>query len=100
MNPFTLAGRSSRIEAGMPLHDDEATGYSHPAYAASLSEFGAPLELPRSGGWLLRRAIPGSDACDAMGPYPLFACRSPAGLAEDLRELDGRRKRPLEAVLK
>ena len=49
------------------------TGYLHPDYAKSLSEFGAPLQLPESGGWLLKRAIDGVEV-DAMGTYPLFAC--------------------------
>jgi hypothetical protein len=67
-----------------------ARGYADPGYAASLAEFGEPLVLPRSDGWLLRRPIPGSDAFDAANPYPLFACRDGDGLADDLRELDGR----------
>lgn len=63
------------------------TGYSHAGYAQSLSEFGAPRPLPRAGGWLLERPIPNSDARDAMGCYPLFACRSWGRLHEDLTEL-------------
>jgi hypothetical protein len=63
------------------------SGYRHPGYAASLAEFGAPLQLPRSGGWLLVRPIPGSQQRDAMGCYPLFFCDDPAGLDADLREL-------------
>jgi hypothetical protein len=65
------------------------TGYLHPAHAASLAEFGTPRELPRSGGWLLERAIPGTEARDAMGCYPLFACRDWLGLQRDLDELEG-----------
>jgi hypothetical protein len=49
------------------------TGYLHPDYAQSLSEFGEPLPLPKSGSWLLKRTIDGTQA-DAMGAYPLFAC--------------------------
>jgi hypothetical protein len=49
------------------------TGYLHPDYAQSLSEFGEPLRLPKSGGWLLKRIIDNTQA-DAMGTYPLFAC--------------------------
>lgn len=59
-------------------------GYLHPAYAASLAEFGRPLELPGSRGWLLRRAIPGTDLFDAMGCYPLFCCQDWGELARDL----------------
>ncbi len=64
-----------------------AAGYLSPAYPRSLAEFGAPRLLPRCRGWLLERDIPGSGARDAMGPYPLFACRDWAGLAADLDDL-------------
>jgi hypothetical protein len=62
-------------------------GYSHPAYAASLSEFGRPRALPRSGGWLLERPITDTPYRDAMGCYPLFACRDWSKLDLDLEEL-------------
>ena len=63
------------------------TGYLHPDYAASLSEFGEPLKLPRSGGWLLRRSIPGADAFDAMGCYPSFCCKDWSRLGDDLADV-------------
>ena len=50
------------------------TGYLHPEYVKSLAEFGDPQWVPRSGGWVLRRKIPGSWYHDAMGSYPLFTC--------------------------
>jgi hypothetical protein len=50
-------------------------GYAHPAYATSLAEFGRPHELIQSSGWILERAVPGTDVRDAMGCYPIFACR-------------------------
>lgn len=62
------------------------TGYLHPDYAESLSEFGTPLLLPRSGGWLLKRSIDGVQA-DAMGTYPLFACSDWKPLKDDLNQL-------------
>jgi Acetyltransferase (GNAT) domain len=62
-------------------------GYLNEAYAASLAEFGTPMSLPRSGGWLLRRQIPGSSCHDASGCYPLFACSDWRQLATDLGEL-------------
>jgi hypothetical protein len=65
-------------------------GYADPAYAAALSEFGAPIRLPGSGGSLLVRAIPGTDAFDAMGPYPLFACSDWTALRDDLAALASR----------
>lgn len=67
----------------------EPTGYAHPRYAASLAEFGTPLQLPGSGGWLLERAIPGVDARDAMSCYPILCCRDWNALAEDLDAMEG-----------
>src|ERR1051325_2006544 len=63
------------------------SGYFHRRYAESLREFGTPLGLPRSGGWLLARDIPHSDSRDAMGCYPLFACIDWSRLSEDLEAL-------------
>ncbi|MGI9296256.1 MAG: GNAT family N-acetyltransferase [Pseudomonadales bacterium] len=64
------------------------TGYLHPLYAASLAEFGDPRQLPHSGGWILERAIPGTDSLrDGMGPYPLFCCSDWKALRHDLQEL-------------
>jgi hypothetical protein len=65
----------------------DASGYRHPAYAASLAEFGTPRHLPRSGGWLLERPVPGSAQTDAMGCYPLFSCRDWSGLKADVDAL-------------
>jgi hypothetical protein len=62
------------------------TGYLHPDYAESLSEFGAPLLLPKSGGWLLRRQVESTQA-DAMGTYPLFACLDWKSLQCDFNQL-------------
>ena len=60
------------------------TGYGSAAYAESLSEFGKPTHLRNSGGWVLERAIKGTDRHDAMGCYPLFTCTNWAGLSNDL----------------
>lgn len=62
------------------------TGYLHPNYADSLSEFGAPLHLPKSGSWLLRRPVDGIQT-DAIGTYPLFACLDWKSLKCDLHQL-------------
>jgi len=64
-------------------------GHAHPNYAEALAEFGTPRELPRCGGWVLERNIPGSSHQDAMGCYPLFRCRDWSGLREDVDALDG-----------
>jgi hypothetical protein len=63
------------------------TGYLHPLYAKSLSEFGRPAALPLCGGWLLERRVPKSDLKDAMGCYPLFCCQDWTRLAEDIEKL-------------
>jgi hypothetical protein len=62
-------------------------GYAHSNYAASLAEFGAPRLLPASGGWILKRPIPGTVHRDAMGCYPLFACRDWSQLPADIETL-------------
>jgi hypothetical protein len=72
------------------------TGYLNPLYAASMGEFGRPLELSHSAGFLLQRAIPDTSRCDAMGLYPLFCCEDWSGLAADLEAL---RDRVISVVL-
>ena len=63
-------------------------GYGGDAYAESLAEFGHPRRLVRSGGWLLERAVLGGTGLnsdrDAMGCYPVFACRDWPALGADL----------------
>jgi hypothetical protein len=63
------------------------SGYAHSDYAASLAEFGRPRRLPRSGGWILERDIPGHSERDATGCYPLFACLDWSQLRADLDDL-------------
>lgn len=65
------------------------TGYGHPRYAQSHAEFGSPRELPACGGWIIERRIPGFAHTDAMGCYPLFACRDWSRLHEDVDALEG-----------
>jgi len=59
-------------------------GYLHPGYAESLAEFGILRQLPRCGGWVLEREVPGFSYRDAMGCYPLFACQDWSRLHTDL----------------
>lgn len=63
------------------------TGYLHPGYAKSLAQFGTPHRLPRSGGWILVRKIPGFSYQDAMGIYPLFVCNDWSQLYLDLEDI-------------
>jgi hypothetical protein len=65
------------------------TGYASARYAEALSEFGTPLELPRSRSWILERDIPGTSSVDAMGCYPVCACDDWSRLGEDLDALSG-----------
>ena len=65
------------------------TGYLHPDYCASLSEFGRPRLLPECGGWVLERQIPNSQHIDAMGCYPLFLCQDWSHLQHDLESIGG-----------
>jgi hypothetical protein len=66
------------------------SGYAHSIYSQSLAAFGHPVHLPGSGGWALERNVPGCDDKDAMGPYPLFACRDWTRLSADLDRLGNR----------
>ncbi len=63
-------------------------GYGHPGYPDALAEFGTPVALSRSGGWFLRRRIPGSPWSDGISPYPYLACHDWSSLATDLSALD------------
>lgn len=69
------------------LSRTEILGYAHARYAGSLREFGEPRELPRCGGWIIVRPIPGTPFKDATGCYPLFCCRNWRRLHEDLRRI-------------
>jgi hypothetical protein len=52
-----------------------------------LAEFGNPRQLPKCGGWILERQIPGTALKDGMGCYPLFACRDWSNLHSDLEDI-------------
>ena len=62
-------------------------GYGHPLYTASFAEWGEPLALRGSAGWLLARPIPNSTRRDAMGPYPFLSCADWSALAKDIAGL-------------
>ena len=63
-------------------------GYAHKDYIFSLEEFGKPLFLPKSGGWILRRPVSESAFYDGMGGYPLFSCLQWENLAHDFKTLE------------
>ncbi|MGY1664588.1 GNAT family N-acetyltransferase [Geodermatophilus sp. SYSU D00696] len=62
--------------------------YADQVYAASLAEFGDPVHLRRSDGWLLERPVAVTGHRDLMGPYPLFSCVDWASLPADLEDID------------
>lgn len=66
----------------MPMMNN--SGYLHSLYAHSLIEFGEPLELPASKGWILKRSVLGTSEFDGMGCYPIFSCQDWSGLGKDL----------------
>jgi len=84
---------STHIDGQSDLTDQEATncsnltGYGHRAYVDSFAALGSPVALPASRGWLLKRAIPATEYCDAMGCYPIFCCADWSALADDFRDL-------------
>jgi hypothetical protein len=92
--------RPARLEENMdPTHNSPgqealwqryAAGYEHPLYAVSLSEFGTPVPLPQSGGWILQRQVAGTGEHDAMACYPLLCCRHWSCLPADLEGLEDR----------
>jgi hypothetical protein len=59
-------------------------GYLHPMYAQSLAEYGIPIELPTSQGWILKRPVPGTKVFDGMGCYPIFSCQNWSALEMDI----------------
>jgi hypothetical protein len=67
-----------------------ACGYLSETYASSLEEFGSPLRLAYSKGWVVQRAIASTGLTDVMGCYPIFCCQDWALLAKDISELDGK----------
>ena len=69
------------------IHRRTMVGYLHPKYAKSFGEIGSPCFLPQCGGWIIKRKIPGSPYCDAMGCYPLFLCQDWTGLIADIENL-------------
>ena len=68
-------------------YQGEPTGYAHPSYVQTLSDFGTPISLLRGGAWLLSRPIPCSDQFDAIGAYPFFTCSDYAALRLELDHL-------------
>ena len=69
-----------------PDPPQEPAGYLQRDYAYSLEEFGRPRGLRRAGGWILERPIPGTAYSDAVGCYPVFACRDWSRLPDDIEE--------------
>ena len=65
----------------------KSTGYQHSDYAAAFREFATPKQLRGCDGWILVRSTPILPYRDAIGCYPLFACKNWSGLRNDLSAL-------------
>ena len=78
------AAERRSVSGGLP---EPAVGYAHPAYCASLREFGTPRHLPNADAWILKRDVSGSHARDGMGCYPILACRDWNALPSDIDAL-------------
>lgn len=63
-------------------------GYLDSAYAMSMAGNGKLVPLPKSGGGIIVREIPGSDLKDAMAPHPFLVCRDWRSLKDDIAGLD------------
>jgi hypothetical protein len=64
-----------------------AFGYRSRDYALALGMSSGLRPLPACGGHLLVREIATSGGRDACGAYPVFCCREPAWLGEDIAAL-------------
>ena len=88
---LTLRKRRPHAKGCPPVHligqQPQNSGYASAAYASSLMHLGTPLWLPNAEGWLICRQIPGSNLWDAIGCYPLLACRYWNQLEFDLSRL-------------
>lgn len=74
--------------SGAARRQEEALGYESRHYAASFEHEGVAIPLPRSGAWLVRRAVPAAqDAYDLTSCYPLLCCSEWASLRADLDDL-------------
>lgn len=66
-----------------------AGAYRSPSFASATADECDLVWLPRSGGSLVSRPLPGgATGTDLRGPYPLFDCAEWGALAEDLAVLD------------
>lgn len=61
--------------------------YATPDFARSLPHAGEAVGVPEWDGHVLSRPIPGDDARDAMGPYPIAVLRSDADVVGGLERL-------------
>ena len=66
-----------------------ATGYLSEKYVQSMSEFGRPVRLPRSGGYLLQRPIEGTERFRRDRAVSPFCCTDWSSLPADLAGLEG-----------
>lgn len=78
---------SAAIDSTITQGAENERGYLHPDYARAFSEFGRPLRLECSRGWMLVREIKETQHFDAMGCYPFFTCQDWYSLPNDIEAL-------------
>ena len=89
MSASPSENRSGVAPAARPVETGaDLAGYRHRRYAFSFTDAGTPVALPGAGGWLLKRPIPKTGWFDAMGCYPIFACRHWDRLDADLSAIE------------
>lgn len=84
-----MRGPGASASPAPTAHGEGPRGYGTAQYSETLRALGRPRALPRSGGFLLERPVPGGPGFDGIGPYPLFVCRDWSRLTEDLDDLAG-----------
>ena len=85
--PRSAACRAAGVTIGPEF--GASVGYRNRDYALALGMTSRLLPLAASGGQLLIRAIDDTGHSDACGSYPVFACKDPARLEDDLASLPG-----------
>lgn len=66
---------------------DAPCGYCSRDYAEALGMASRLLLMPACGGQLLVRKVGSTGLEDACGAYPVFSCREPDGLADDIESI-------------
>jgi hypothetical protein len=63
-------------------------GYQSEEYTKSFQEWGKPIKLDSSQGWIIQRKVPEKSLYDVMGCYPFMVCSDWEKIEEDLSRLE------------